>query len=212
MAESDIPTRRRVRRSTRASRELAEARQRNAAQLAAQREQEQRVDAALDAFFGAGDQIAAAQDDCQRKIEPHERAITQLREQLDQTVAGALSVQAQAALTIHEADRTVEQVGELLRLGEKAARRLIAAGRDAAAAEAPADQRDDGTDDADRGSTSSADHVSEPEPPGAADRRPRDGAWSAGPAGGGDERSEDSGAAATATGGRVVASADTTGA
>src|SRR6266700_2910796 len=74
MAESDIPTRRRARRSTQASRKLAEARQRNAAQLAAQREQEQRVEGALDAFFGAGDQIAAAEDDCRRKIEPHERA------------------------------------------------------------------------------------------------------------------------------------------
>lgn len=142
MAESATPARRRARRPTRISRQLAEARERNAAQLARQREQEKAVDEALAEFFGAGEQIAAAEADTQRKIEPHERAIAQLREQLEQTVGGAQAAQARAALTIHEADRTVEQVGELLGLGEKAARRLISAGRDAATT-AATDQSDD---------------------------------------------------------------------
>jgi len=144
MAESATPARRQARRPTRISRELAEARKRNAAQLARQREQEKTVDEALAEFFGAGEQIAAAEADTQRKVEPHERAIAQLREQLGQTVGGAEIAQALAALTIYEADRTVEQVGELLGLGEKAARRLIAAGRDAAAADT--DQADDQDD------------------------------------------------------------------
>lgn len=132
MAESATPSRRRVRRPTRISQQLAAARERNAAQLARQRAQEEQVDGALAAFFDAGEQIAAAQADTQRKIEPHERAIEQLREQLGETVSGAEAAQARAALAIHEADRTVDQVGELLGLGEKAARRLIAAGREAA--------------------------------------------------------------------------------
>ncbi len=211
MAESDIPTRRRARRSTQASRKLAEARQRNAAQLAAQREQEQRVEGALDAFFGAGDQIAAAEDDCRRKIEPHERAIAQLREQSEQTVAGALTVQARAALTIHEADRTVEQVGDLLGLGEKATRRMIAAGRDAAAEDSE-DAQDDGTDNVDRSLNNTADHPQDPQPPTAADRSLPDAAWPAGEAGGGVGRSERYDAARVGAGGRAVAGADTTGA
>lgn len=129
MAEAATPSRSRVRRPTRISQQLAAARERNATQLARQREQEQTVDAALAEFFGAGEQIAAAEVDTQRKIEPHERAIEQLRQQLGKTVSGAEAAQAQAALAIHDSDRTVEQVGELLGLGEKAARRLIAAGR-----------------------------------------------------------------------------------
>lgn len=141
MAESATPSRSRVRRATRISQRLAAARERNAVQLARQREQETRVEAALAEFFGADEQIAAAQADTQRKIEPHERAIVQLREQLGETVSGAEAAQAQAALAIHESDRTVEQVGELLGLGEKAARRLIVAGRDAA-------ERDDAPDEA----------------------------------------------------------------
>lgn len=133
MAESATPARRPARRPTKISRQLADARERNAAQLARQREQEKTVDKALAEFFGAGEQIATAKADAQRKIEAHERAIVQLREQLGHTVAGAEAAQARAALTIHEANRTVDQVGELLELGEKATRRLIAAGRDAVA-------------------------------------------------------------------------------
>jgi DNA-directed RNA polymerase specialized sigma24 family protein len=146
MAESATPSRRRARRSTRISQPLAEARERNAAQLAGVRQQEKAVDNALAAFFDAGEQIASAKADCQHKIEPHERAIAQLRERLRETLAGWEKAQARAALTIHEAGRTVEQVGELLGLGEKAARRLIAAGREVTSAEV-----DDQGDDAGRG-------------------------------------------------------------
>jgi len=190
MAESGKPTRRRARRSTATSRALAEARQRNAEQLATQRAQEQRVWDALEVFFGASDEIAAAEQECQRRVGPHERAIAQLREQLEQTVAGALSVQARAALTIHEADRTVEQVGELLKLGEKAARRLIAAGRDAAAAENPEDRQEDGAGDADRPRATNADHLPEPHPRRAAAGGLPDVAGPDGRAGSGDERRE----------------------
>lgn len=133
MAESTKPGRRRARRSTRVSRQLAEARKRNAEQLAKQRKQEETVEEALASFFDASDQIAAADDECQRRIEPHERAIAQLREQRDLLVADQEQARGLAALAIHEADRTVEQVGELLGLGEKPARRLITTGREATA-------------------------------------------------------------------------------
>ncbi|WNV83150.1 hypothetical protein [Umezawaea sp. Da 62-37] len=142
MVESTKPGRR-ARRSTKVSRRLEEARRRNAEQLAAQRDQERRVEDSLAVFFDAGDQLLAEEQECQRRIEPHERAIAKLREQFALVVAERETAQARAALAIHEADRTVEQVGELLGLGEKAARRLIAAGRDAAAQEATAGQADD---------------------------------------------------------------------
>jgi len=143
MAESTKPGRR-ARRSTRVSRELEEARRRNAEQLAQQRDQERRVEDSLATFFDAGDQLVAAEQECRRRIEPHERAIAKLRGQLDLVVTEQETTQALAALAIHEADRTVEQVGELLRLGEKAARRLIAAGREAAAKDTTTDQTEDG--------------------------------------------------------------------
>lgn len=132
MAESTRPGRRRGRRSTRVSQQLQEARQRNAAQLVQQRRQEEKVEEALAAFFGAGDRIAVVDEDCQRRVDPHQRAITQLRERRDEQVAELERAQGLAALAIHEADRTVRQVGELLGVGEKPARRLIAAGRKAA--------------------------------------------------------------------------------
>lgn len=140
MAEGTKPGSGRARRSTRVSRRLAEARRRNAEQLARQREQEQRVEDALTVFFDAGDRRVAAEEECQRRVEPHERAIARLREQRDVVVATLEATQARAALTIHEADRTVEQVAELLEMGEKAARRLIAAGREAAARDRTARQ------------------------------------------------------------------------
>lgn len=139
MAESTKPGRR-ARRSTSVSRRLEEARRRNAEQLAKQREQERRVDDALAAFFDAGEQLGTAEKECQRRIEPHERAIEQLRDQFESVVTEQETAQARAALSIHEADRTVEQVGELLGLGEKAARRLIAQGREAAAKDSAAEQ------------------------------------------------------------------------
>ncbi|GAA2678830.1 MULTISPECIES: hypothetical protein [Actinosynnema] len=145
MAESTKSGRGRTRRSTRVSRQLELARQRNAAQLARQREQEQAVEQSLQVFFDAADQQVAAEEDCRQRIEPHERAIAQLREQRDRVLAQQERNQALAALAIHEADRTVEQVAELLGLGEKAARRLIAVGRAALAEDAAAEQAADGT-------------------------------------------------------------------
>lgn len=143
MAESTRSGRSRVRRSTRVSRQLAEARRRNLEQLARQRAQEQRVEEALAEFFQAADRQAVAEEDCRRRIEPHERAIARARRQRDRLVAEQEEAQARAALAIHEADRTVEQVAELLELSVKDARRLIAAGREAAAT-GTATQREDG--------------------------------------------------------------------
>jgi hypothetical protein len=144
MAESTKPGRRRARRSTEVSRALEAARKRNAEQLAKQRQQEETVLAALGTFFDAGDQIAAAEAECRRRVQPHEQAIAQLHEQRDKAVAAHGEAQGLAALEIHEADRTVEQVGELLGLGEKAARRLIATGREAKAKSESGGQEPDG--------------------------------------------------------------------
>lgn len=144
MAESTKPGRSRARRSTRVSRQLEGARRRFTEQLAKQREQERRVEEALAVFFDAGDRSVAAEEECQRRIEPHERAIAELRQQRDVVVAELEAAQARAALAIHEeGDRTVEQVAELLEMGEKAARRLIAAGRVAAAKATVADQEEE---------------------------------------------------------------------
>jgi hypothetical protein len=201
MAESTRQGRRRARRSTRVSRELEAARKRNAEQLAAQRRQEEAVEAALAEFFVAGDEIAAADEDCRRRVEPHERAIAQLRQERDARVASQEQAQGLAALAIHEADRTVEQVGELLGLGEKPARRLIAAGREARAQQEP--QREPNADVADEDGTPSAAEIRRDEgvegdprgehvavaPEGAGAASSGGGGWPAGPVGddGGDE-------------------------
>lgn len=134
MAEQTSPApRRRVRRSVKVSRGLNEARQRHLAQLAEQRDKEKRVDDALTAYYAAEQRIAEVKDEARRKIEPLERAIAQVHEREERLVAEQLAAQGLAALEIHETDLTVEQVGELIGLKEKAARRLIAVGREAAA-------------------------------------------------------------------------------
>jgi uncharacterized membrane protein YccC len=125
------PTQRKPRRSTRVSRALQQARERNSAQLAEQRRKEQRVNEALETYVDADEQIAAALAERDRKIAPHERAIAALREQFALDAATQEKVKGRAALAIHESDRTVEQVGELLEVGEKQARRLITLGRQA---------------------------------------------------------------------------------
>lgn len=194
MAESARPGRRRARRSTRVSKQLAAARERNAEQLARQRQQEEDVEAALGEFFDAGDQIAAAEEECRKRVEPHERAIEQLRRQRDEQVATQEGAQGLAALAIHEADRTVEQVGELLGLGEKPTRRLIATGREVRKRAAGAGTaeggtpssvaaEEDGRNQAGRAGERQAGNA-EAAPTGAATASSGGGGWPAGPAGG----------------------------
>ncbi|UUV32092.1 hypothetical protein NQK81_01205 [Amycolatopsis roodepoortensis] len=134
MTESTKTKRRRVRRSTKVSLKLEAARQRDAEQQAEQRAKDEAVQKALEVYFDADGEIDEAARECQRRAAPHERAITRLRKERDERVADQEAVQAMAALAMHEADRTIEQVGELLGKGEKAARALIAAGRKARAA------------------------------------------------------------------------------
>lgn len=133
--------RRRARRSTQTSRELEEARARNVAQLAEHQRKQQAIEQALEAYFATREHIAAVTEDCDRKVKPHENAIAALHERRDQQVATFEAEQAELALVMHEADRTVGQVGELLGISEKDARQLIAAGRAARA--------DTGREDAD---------------------------------------------------------------
>ncbi|MEY8042630.1 hypothetical protein AB8O55_24760 [Saccharopolyspora cebuensis] len=151
MVESTSTRGRRPRRSTRISQQLERARQRNADQLAAQREREQRVDDALAEFVDAGEHIATEETTCEEKVAALQRRIDQTRAASREKVAGEHARQARAALAIHEAGRTVEQVAELLELrSEKEARRLIAAGREGTGPEAVSRSDEPGAESPDR--------------------------------------------------------------
>lgn len=133
MTETKTTPKKRARRSTLASRKLEAARQRLANQLAEERDREERIRQALRSFMDAGQKIAATEEACEEKVAELERRIERLREKAQEKVAGAHTEQARAALAMHEAGRTVEQVAELLEVSQKEARRLIAAGRGASA-------------------------------------------------------------------------------
>ncbi|GGM67761.1 hypothetical protein GCM10012275_42960 [Longimycelium tulufanense] len=124
-------TGRRRRRAPKVVRQLERARERNARQLAEQRQREQRVEQALGAFIAAGEQIEAVEQRLQEKVREHETKVSRLREAAEQKVSGARVARARAALAIHEAGRTVEQVADLLEVSQREARRLIAVGRQA---------------------------------------------------------------------------------
>ena len=143
MAESSTRGRR-PRRSTRISQRLERARQRNADQLAEQKRREQRVEDALREFIEAGEAIATEDAACEEKVAVLQRKIDALRAESQERVTGEHTRQGRAALAIHEAGRTVEQVADLLELrSEKEARRMIAAGRAAAeAGSGPAQEQD----------------------------------------------------------------------
>ncbi|GAA2798915.1 hypothetical protein [Saccharopolyspora taberi] len=131
MAESTSTRGQRPRRSTRISQQLERARQRNADQLAEQKQRELRVEDELREFIDAGDAIATEEASCGEKVAALQRKIDETRSKSQEKVAGEHARQARAALAIHEVGRrTVEQVADLLELrSEKEARRLIAAGR-----------------------------------------------------------------------------------
>ncbi|MDA3644386.1 hypothetical protein LZ318_30760 [Saccharopolyspora indica] len=149
MAESATTEGRRPRRSARISRQLEEARRRNVQQLAEQRERERRVEGALREFVEAGDAIAMERAACEDRIAVLRRKMEVKQEESEAAVAGERDRQARAALEIHEAGRTVEQVADLLELsGEKEARRLIAAGRRTGDADAGGQREDNDAGDA----------------------------------------------------------------
>ncbi len=144
MTESTTSHSRRGRRSTRISQQLERARQRNADQLAEQRAREQRVEGALAAFVEAGDAIAIEEASCEDKVAAYQRKIDELRAETQTKITDKHTRQALAALAIHEAGRTVDQVADLLELrSEKEARRLIAAGRAAPEQEASGTRSDE---------------------------------------------------------------------
>lgn len=129
MAEQKV-RRGRARRSTEVSRRLEQARRRNTAQLAEQREWEKRVEGALEVYVSAEERIVESRGECLTRVAALEDEIARLRATADEEELRERAAQARAALTIHEAKRTVEQVAELLDVSVKEARRLIAAGRD----------------------------------------------------------------------------------
>lgn len=122
---------RRARRSTRVSQSLQKARERNAEQLAAQKEREQLVEDNLVEFVDAGEIIAAEHAALEDKLDALRRKIDHVRAESEQRVVGQHSRQAAAAWAIHEhGGRSAAQVAELLELrSEKEARRLIKTGR-----------------------------------------------------------------------------------
>ncbi|MBQ0928577.1 hypothetical protein [Saccharopolyspora endophytica] len=113
------------------SQSLQKARERNAEQLAAQKEREQLVEDNLVEFVDAGEIIAAEHAALEDKLDALRRKIDYVRAESEQRVAGQHSRQAAAAWAIHEhGGRSAAQVAELLELrSEKEARRLINTGR-----------------------------------------------------------------------------------
>ncbi len=133
-------TRPRGRRSTETSRRLERVRERNARQLAEQRDREKRVNEALRAYVVAGERITTAEEECAAKVAEYERRIDGVRSRTRERVTGHRAEQARAALTIHEGGRTVEQVAELLEMSRKDARRLIAEGREVGTTDGPSEK------------------------------------------------------------------------
>lgn len=113
--------RRRTRRPTEAAGRLDRSRRRNVDYLQAQRDAGGRIEAALHAYVALEQQIeqvrAAAQND-----------IKQIRQQ-----------QAIAVWQMSHVGRTVRQIAELLEIPHKDIRRLLSAGRTAAAHQPPHD-------------------------------------------------------------------------
>lgn len=137
MAGSETGQVRRTRRSTRVSRQLARARQRNNEQLARIRERERQVDQALGEYVAAAAEIDVAEAMCREKLEQLDRRVRQIRDERENRVAGLRGAQARAVLVIHASGRTVKQVAELLELSEKAARQLIGEARSTTRPERP---------------------------------------------------------------------------
>lgn len=132
MDDPDKVTGHRARRSTRVSSRLARARERNNRQLVRIRERELRVDRALADYVAAADLVTVAERACAVKVAELEQKIRQVRDDRDRRLADVRAAQARAALTIHDAGRTVFQVAELLELSEKVTRQLIKAARTSA--------------------------------------------------------------------------------
>jgi hypothetical protein len=129
MVEQSTGADRRARRSTRVSRQLAAARDRNNKQLVAIREREVLVDQALRDYVAASEEVVVADQVCQDKVAQLEQRIKEARTLRDDQVARTQATQAHAVAAIHDAGRTVKQVAELLALSEKATRQLLKDGR-----------------------------------------------------------------------------------
>ena len=104
---------RRLRRSTRVSQQLARMREANAVQRAELLAQEQRVDEALQEFAEAEGQIQVIDAACEAKVDQ----LHKLRSSARDEVAAQRARQASAALVIRSADRTVAEVGDVRKLG-----------------------------------------------------------------------------------------------
>ncbi len=133
VSESATNSGRRVRRSTRVSRQLERARERNDRQLAQIWERERQVERELREYFAATDQIAAARQSCEDKVTQLMARVEQVRADTEAATADLLLAQGRAVFAIHTAGRTVRQVADLVDLSEKTTRHLIGIGRAAPA-------------------------------------------------------------------------------
>jgi hypothetical protein len=125
--------RRRARRPTEAAARLERLRKRNTEQLEAQREAERRIESALQAYVDADVSISAVERACEEKVNGLERQIEQARTAAQQEVEQIRAQQAVAVWKINDSGRTAEQIAELLEIPHKDVRRLLSAGRTAAA-------------------------------------------------------------------------------
>lgn len=125
---------RRLRRSTRVSQRRKQARQRFTEQLAEERDRKRRIERELDHYSSVVEKIADVETEANRRIAGYEQQIRQVQADVEAKTAGLRAEAAVAALRIHEAGRTVEQLAALLTLpSARDARALIRAGRMTAA-------------------------------------------------------------------------------
>lgn len=124
-----VTKRQRARRPTEAAARLDRLRRRNTDQLEAQREAERRIEVALNDYVDADVSISAIEQACEEKVRDLERQIEQARAAAQTEIEQIRARQAMAVWQINDAGRSVGQIGELLELPEKEARRLVRVGR-----------------------------------------------------------------------------------
>lgn len=138
MPESETTARRRARRPTEATARLERLRQRNAHQLAVQREAERRIETALKTYVDADVSISAVEHDRDDKLASLERQIEQIRTAAQRKIEQIRHQQAVAVWQISDAGRPMEQIAELLEVSQKEVRRLLSVGRPASHSDAAA--------------------------------------------------------------------------
>jgi DNA-directed RNA polymerase specialized sigma24 family protein len=125
-------------------------------------------ESALQAYVDADVSISAVERACEEKVSGLERQIEQARTAAQQEVERIRAQQAAAVWKINDSGRTAEQIAELLEIPHKDVRRLLSAGRAAAAhqptPEAAEDRSCDGTNPPDQAQPQPPAHDSQAAP------------------------------------------------